>query len=101
MILGEIREILREEMGCFFQAATGVEQHLLARDFDAHAEIVIRFQVIHDHVGEVIDVDDRLANSETAQAREGDLQQSAAIDFDQSLGTVVGERTQARTQASG
>src|SRR5208283_5717698 len=65
------------------QAAAGVEQHVLARDFNAHSEVGVRFQVLQNHVGEVVNVDDHLVDSEAAQAGKRDLQQRAAIDFDQ------------------
>ena len=90
-----------EEMRGFFQTASGIEQDILTRDFNAHAEVVVCFQILHDHVGEVMDVDDHFANSEIAQARERDLQQRAAVDFDQRFGAIVGERPQARAQAGG
>src|ERR1700681_3387312 len=81
--------ILDKEMSSLFQASTGVEQRLLTRTFNTHAEVVVRFQVIHNHVGEVKDVEYHLANSEFAQARERDLQQRAAVDFDQRFGAIV------------
>ena len=95
-------EFSQEEMSGFFQAAAGVEQNVvLAGDFDAHAEIFVRLQVIDDHVGEVMHVDDHFANAEGAQARERDLQQRAAADFHQRLGAIIGERPQTRAQAGG
>src|SRR6266446_6117641 len=33
--------IFEEEPGGFFQAAAGVEENVFARDFDAHAEVVV------------------------------------------------------------
>ena len=51
------------------------------------------------HVGEVMHVDDHLAHAEVAQAGERDLQQGAALDFHQRLGTIVGEWAQPRAQA--
>ena len=95
------RRILEEEIGGLFQPAAGVEQHLFARDLDAHAEVVVRLQIFDDHVGKVMHIDDHFANSKGAQAREGDLQQRAPGDFHQRFGTIVGERTQARAQAGG
>ncbi len=86
----ETRGIFEEEPGGFFEAAAGVEQDFLAGDFDAHAEIVVGFQVVGDQVGEVMDVDDYFGDSEGAQAGEGDLQQRAAGQFDQGLGAIVG-----------
>ena len=46
-----------------------------------------------------MDVDDDLANSESAQAGERDFEERAAIDFDQRLRAIGGERTQACAQA--
>ena len=83
----------------FFQAAAGIEQHILARDFNAHPEIMVCFQVVENHVGEVMHVDDHFADSEFAQTRERNFEQRAAVDFDQRFGTIVGERTQARAEA--
>src|SRR5215467_13781891 len=46
-------------------------------------------------------IDYRLANSKGAQTRECYLKQRAAGDFHQRLGAIVGEWTQARTEARG
>src|SRR5258705_6616025 len=35
--------IFQEKIPCLFQAAAGVEQFLLARDFNPHAEVVLGF----------------------------------------------------------
>ena len=37
---------LEKKPGGFFQAAAGVEQDFFARDFNAHAEIIVGFQVV-------------------------------------------------------
>src|SRR3984893_11277056 len=92
--------ILEKPSG-FFQATSGVKQLLLARDFDAHAEVVVLFQVVNHHVGKVMDIDNDVVNPKFAQARERDLEQRAAMDFDQRFGTMVGERPQARAEAGG
>ena len=60
--------IFQKEPGGFFQAAAGVEQDIFAGDFDAHAEIVVGFQIGDDHVGEVVDVDDDFGDAEGSQA---------------------------------
>src|SRR5438445_9945337 len=46
-------------------------------------------------------VDDHLANLKGAQACQRHLQQGAAADFHQRLGTIVGERPQTGAQAGG
>src|SRR5271157_4056944 len=102
------KEWFREPAGIFekkprslLQAAARVEQDLLARDLYAHAEVIVSFQIIDDHVGEVMHVDDHLADPAGAQAGECDLQQGAAGDFHERLGAIVGEGPQARTEAGG
>src|SRR5260370_13817126 len=59
--------LFRSEPGGFFEAAAGVEQDFLAGDFDAHAEIVVGFQVVGDQVGEVMDVDDYRSEEHTSE----------------------------------
>jgi hypothetical protein len=53
-------------MSGLFQSTAGVEQDILTRDFNAHTEVVVRFQVLHNQVSEVVDVDYHVANSEFA-----------------------------------
>ena len=66
--------MFEEEPGGFFQTAAGVEQEIVfARDFDAHVEVVFGFQVVDDHIGEVVDVDDDFVDTEGTQARERDF----------------------------
>ena len=88
-----------EEPSSLFQTAAGVEQLLLARNLNAHAEVVVRFQILRNHVGEVMNVDNHLVNSEFAQAGERDLQQRVAAYFHQRFGTIVGKRPQSRAEA--
>src|SRR5258707_1181702 len=85
-----------KEMSGFFQSAASVEQVLFARNFDAYTEVVVRFQVLHNHVGEVMDVDYHLANAKVVQASEGDLKQRAAVNFAQRFGAIVAYRPQTR-----
>ena len=99
--LVEAGGILQEEPGGFFEAAAGVEQDLFAGDFDAHAEVFVGFQIVDDHVGKVVDVDDDFGDAEGAQAGEGDFEQGAAGDFDEGFGASVGERAKARAEAGG
>src|SRR5207245_9898641 len=98
---GLVRGVLQKKVGSLFQPAASIQQRLLARDRNPHAEVVVGFQVFHNHVGEVMHVDDHLANSKVIQTRERDLQQGAAADFHQRLGTTVGKRPQARAQTGG
>src|SRR5208337_2797008 len=92
---------MHKEMSGFFQATAGVEQRLLAGNFNAHTEVVVRSQVFHHHAGKVMHVDYHLADSKAAQARERDLEQRAAVDFDQRFRAIVGEWAQARAKARG
>ena len=55
------------------------------------------FQILNNHIGKVMDVDDYIADVKVAQTGERNLKQRAAANFHQRLGAVVGERTQART----
>src|SRR5713101_5826935 len=67
--------ILEEKPGGFFQAAAGVEQEILAGDFDAHAKVGAGLQIIDNHVGEVMDVDNHFSDAKGAQPGEGDFEQ--------------------------
>ncbi len=57
-----------------------------------HAEIVVRLQILHNHVGEVMNIDDYFCDSRGAEARKSDLEQGVAGDFDQRLRAIVSER---------
>ena len=92
---------LQEKPSGFFEAATGVEQDLLAGNFNAHAEVAVGLEVIDDFVCEVMDIENDFADAEGTQTAEGELKESTAADSDQRFGAVIGERTQARPQASG
>ena len=48
-----------------------------------------------------MDVDDDFGDAEGAQAGESDFEESAAGEFDEGLGAIVGERTEARAEAGG
>ncbi len=94
--------MFEEEPGGFFEAAARIEQEVvLAGDFDAHAEVVVGFQVGDDHVGEVVNVDDGFGDAKGAQAGEINFEERAGIDFDEGLGTRVGERAEARAETGG
>src|SRR6266581_5513326 len=88
--------ILEEKPGGLLQAPARVQQDLLARDFNAHAEVIVGFQISENQIGKVMDVDDHLADPKGAQAAERDLEQRAAGDFHQRLRAMVGERAEAR-----
>src|SRR5436190_19757837 len=48
-----------------------------------------------------MDVDDYFADAEGTQAGEGDFEERAPTDFDQSLGAIIGERAKPRAEAGG
>ena len=91
----------QEKPGGFLEATAGIEQDLLAGDFNTHAEVAIGLEVIEDFVGEVMDIENDFADAEGTQAAEGELKESTAGDGDQRFGAFIGERTQARAQACG
>src|SRR2546425_8310592 len=91
--------IFEKKPGGFFQAAAGVEKQIVfAGDFDVHAEIVFGLQIADDHVREVMEVDDNFADAEGAQAGKSDFEQRATVDFNERLGTSVGEAGEARAE---
>ena len=93
--------VLEKKPGGFFQAAARVQQNVFAGNFDAHAEVFVGFQIVDDHVGEMVDVDDDFGYAEGAQAREGDFEKRAAGEFDEGFGAIVGERAEAGAKAGG
>src|SRR5438046_10186831 len=48
-----------------------------------------------------MDVDDHFADAKGTQAGEGDFEERAPTDFDQSLGAIIGERAKPRAEAGG
>ncbi len=68
------RLVVREEPGGLLQAAAGIEQELLARNFDTHAEVIVLFEIGLDHVGEMVHVDDHFGYAEKAQTGECDFE---------------------------
>src|SRR5207247_2152541 len=78
--LSQAIRILEKEPTGSFQASACIEQDLLAGNFDAHAEVIVRPQIIENHAGQVMHIDDHFADSEGSQAGERDLQQGAAGD---------------------
>ena len=94
--------VLKEEPLGLLQSAASVEQDIVfARDLDAHAEVVVLLQVVDDHVGEVMHVDDHFPDSEGGEAAKGNFQQRVSGDFHQGLGTIVGQGPQAGTESRG
>src|SRR5271165_7383039 len=69
---------VEKERRRLLQAAASVEQYILARDFDAHAEVVVRLQILQHELGEVMDVDDHLADAKCTQATQRNLEQRVA-----------------------
>ena len=81
-----LTKIFEEEPGRFFEAAAGVEQPIVfARNLDAHAKVVVGFQVVDDHIREMMDVGDDFVDPEGAEAHEGDFKKGAAGDFHEGL----------------
>ena len=52
---------VQKEIRGLFQSAAGVEQNIFARDFDPHPEIVVGLQIVDNHVGKVMHIDDHFA----------------------------------------
>src|ERR1700730_11975735 len=95
--LGGRSRMVKKKPASLFQAATGIEQHVLARHFDAHAKISSLFEEGGYLVCEVVHVDDHVVDSESTQASEGNFQRRAPADFHQRFWAVIGERPQACT----
>src|ERR1035437_584612 len=91
--------VFEKEPRCFLEAAAGVEQNVFARNFNSHPKVVVLLQIINNHVGKVMHVDDHFANPKLAQAVECDLQQRVTSHFHECFRAFVGERTQSRTEA--
>ena len=60
--------IFEEEPSGFFEAAAGVQQNVFAGDFDAHAKVLVGFQVVDDQISKVVNVDDDFGNAEGPEA---------------------------------
>ena len=87
-----------KEMCGLFEAAAGIEEDLFPGDLDVHAEVVVGFKIVGNHVGEVMGVDDDVDNAAGFEAGEREFKKRASGDFNQRLGAVVGERLQARAK---
>src|SRR5262249_13529611 len=57
-----------------FEPASGVQQHFLARNLNVQAEVMVRLQIVHHHVGEMMDVNDDVADPVSLQSGERDFQ---------------------------
>jgi len=67
------------------------------RDRNIHSEILIAFEILAHHLGEMMGVNDYVSYSKVAQASQRDLEQRAASDFYQRLRPVLREWAQARS----
>src|SRR5579875_1139853 len=72
------RGIAEKKGSGFLQAAAGIQQDVFTRDLDPHSEISICLKIAGNLIGEVMDVDDDVANTERPQALQGDFQHGAA-----------------------
>src|ERR1700719_884188 len=97
----EVTWIFKEETGGLLQAAPRIEQYFFARNLDTHAEAFIFSKVFDNHIGEVMDVNDHVANVKRTQARQRNFQHRATAYIHQSFGAIVCERPKARTEAGG
>ena len=90
------------EEGCgMLEAAAGVEQKgALVADVDGAVPLAGADEV-GDHVGEVVHVDNDVADAGAGEGADGVLEERDARDFDQCLGTVVGEWAQAGAETRG
>src|SRR6266581_5914146 len=91
--------IFEKEPRSFLEAATGIEQSFFTRDFNPHVEVVVLPQIIDNHVGKVMHVDDHFTNPEPRQTTKRDLQQRMTSHLDESFGTIVGKRAKTGAQA--
>ena len=57
---------LREKTSRLFQSAAGIQQHIFARNLDVHAEVFVNVQIVDDLVGEVMHIDNHVADAEGA-----------------------------------
>jgi hypothetical protein len=94
--------IFLEEPGGFFQAAAGVQELVVfAGDFEAHAEIFFGLEIVDDHLGVVVNVDDGFGDAEGLEAGESDFEEGAAVEFDEGFRAIVGEGAKASAEAGG
>ena len=97
----QTRSESRKKWAAFFKPPP-VSSRISSRETSIlHAEIVVGFQIIDNHVREVMRIDNHLAHAKGAQAGEGDLQQRTAGNFTSALGrsSVSGRRRVPRPAA--
>jgi hypothetical protein len=82
--------VVEKKPGGFFKAPASIEQNVLARQLDAHAKILIRFEIFGNHFGEVMNVDNHLVDSALPQAFQRELEQRAARHLNHCLGPGLG-----------
>jgi hypothetical protein len=97
----EASRVFEEKPGGFFEAAAGVEEDFFARDLDAHVEIIFGFEVVKELIGEMVDVEDEFGDALGAEAGDGDFEEGAAGEFDESFGARIGERAEAGSETGG
>jgi hypothetical protein len=81
--------MLEKKTGCVFQAAARIEQDLLAGDHNVHTKILVVFQVVQNHPGEMMHVDNYVFYAGGAQPGERDLKQGATSDFHKGLRPIL------------
>src|SRR5579863_8298354 len=82
--LGSVSLVFQKKPGSLFQAATSVQQHILAGYFNPHSKTLASFQIVDHHVREVVDINDSFGHAERLQTRERNFQQRSTSDFHQS-----------------
>ena len=60
-------ESSRKKCAAFFRPPPVSSKDLFARDFNPHAEVIIRLQILDNHVSEVMHVDNHVAHVKSAQ----------------------------------
>src|SRR5258708_528716 len=88
-------------MRSLLDASTSVEENFFVRHLDVHPEILVGEKIFGEHVGEMMCVDDDFADAEGAQPYEREFEECVAGNFDERLGTIVGERAKASAKAGG
>ena len=90
--------VVAEKPAGLLQSSAGIEQRIFAGNLNVHPKVFLCFQVLNNHVREVMYIDDHSIDTGCAQTLERDLQQRAARDFHQCLRTAVGERPESRSK---
>jgi hypothetical protein len=100
-VVDEKRPVIVEEPGRLLQSPAGVEKGGFAGEGGAQTEAVLSGEVAFDLLRKVVEVDDDVGHPGFAEAQKHVLEQGAALDLDECLGTVVSEWTEARPAAGG